>query len=124
VPLPTASALGIPLVPPGFFHVPSLLEVAPPSPLLGNLMPMPLGGPPVVLGSAPPVVLGAPEVPTEGSRGHGFGACKPCAFVFKGGCTNGVQCQFCHLCPPGEKKQRKKDWKEARKAVVQAPGFF
>ena len=35
--------------------------------------------------------------------------CKPCGFVHKPeGCTNGANCQYCHLCPPGTIKQRKK----------------
>jgi hypothetical protein len=48
-----------------------------------------------------------PGVPTEGSVAHYFGTCKPCVFVFKNGCKNGPSCTFCHLCQPGEKKQRK-----------------
>eukprot|EP00931_Biecheleriopsis_adriatica_P000625 TRINITY_DN100700_c0_g1_i1.p1 TRINITY_DN100700_c0_g1~~TRINITY_DN100700_c0_g1_i1.p1 ORF type:complete len:530 (-),score=108.79 TRINITY_DN100700_c0_g1_i1:143-1651(-) len=55
------------------------------------------------------LVLGSPEYPTVGSRGHGRGSCKPCAFVFTKGCEGGVQCSFCHLCPPGEKKRRTKE---------------
>lgn len=56
--------------------------------------------------------LGSPEMPTVGSAGHNHGQCKPCAFVWKGdGCGNGVQCPFCHLCDPGEKKRRAKDKK-------------
>mmetsp|Transcript_23600 Transcript_23600/g.73519 ORF Transcript_23600/g.73519 Transcript_23600/m.73519 type:complete len:273 (+) Transcript_23600:46-864(+) len=53
--------------------------------------------------------LGMPGVPSMGSAGHHLGLCKPCAFVFKGGCTNGVNCTFCHLCEFGEKKRRKKE---------------
>jgi hypothetical protein len=48
-------------------------------------------------------------IPTKGSVGHYVGKCKPCAFVFKGGCESGVLCEFCHLCPPGEKIRRKKE---------------
>jgi len=47
-----------------------------------------------------------------GSAGHDFGQCKPCAFLWKDpkqpGCENGRDCEFCHLCPPGEVKRRKK----------------
>jgi|Transcript_113974 hypothetical protein len=43
-----------------------------------------------------------------GSAGHHKGICKPCAFVYKGGCESGAQCQYCHLCPPGEKQRRKR----------------
>jgi len=49
------------------------------------------------------------ELPSKGSALHPWGACKPCAFVFEVGCANGVNCQFCHLCEPGEKKRRKKE---------------
>mmetsp|Transcript_18699 Transcript_18699/g.51317 ORF Transcript_18699/g.51317 Transcript_18699/m.51317 type:complete len:266 (+) Transcript_18699:81-878(+) len=66
-------------------------------------------------------VLGSPEVPTVGSQGHIFGNCKPCAFVYKGGCASGVECKFCHLCPPGEKKQRKKERKAVRRCMLTRP---
>eukprot|EP00931_Biecheleriopsis_adriatica_P083658 TRINITY_DN572_c0_g1_i2.p1 TRINITY_DN572_c0_g1~~TRINITY_DN572_c0_g1_i2.p1 ORF type:complete len:321 (-),score=67.32 TRINITY_DN572_c0_g1_i2:322-1284(-) len=43
-----------------------------------------------------------------GSRLHGTGMCKPCAFFWKAeGCTNGEQCRHCHLCPQGEIKVRR-----------------
>lgn len=51
-------------------------------------------------------VLGFASV---GSNEHDGGSCKPCGFIWKGGCKNGEECQFCHLCPPGEMKKRKKD---------------
>ncbi|CAE7580712.1 unnamed protein product [Symbiodinium sp. CCMP2456] len=60
-------------------------------------------------------VLNPAEVPTRGSAGHGLGACKPCAFVYKDGCQSGFECQFCHICPPGEKIRRKKELKQRRK---------
>jgi hypothetical protein len=53
--------------------------------------------------------LGSIELPTVGSAGHKWGACKPCAFLYKRGCQNGVQCSFCHLCDSGEKKRRQKE---------------
>lgn len=53
--------------------------------------------------------LGSPDLPTMGSGGHRYGSCKPCAFVHTKGCGNGVQCQFCHLCSPGEKKRRQRE---------------
>jgi len=48
------------------------------------------------------------EVPTRGSAGHRFGACKPCAFFHTKGCGNGFDCPFCHLCKPDEIRRRKK----------------
>jgi hypothetical protein len=53
--------------------------------------------------------LGSAEMPSRGSALHQFGACKPCAFVFAEGCMNDINCQFCHLCEPGEKKRRRKE---------------
>jgi len=52
--------------------------------------------------------LGSNELPTVGSAGHHLGGCKPCAFAHTKGCENGVNCNFCHLCEPGEKKRRQK----------------
>lgn len=49
-----------------------------------------------------------PGIPTIGSMKHAYGTCKPCAFVFKNGCSNGLECKFCHLCEPGERQRRKK----------------
>jgi len=57
--------------------------------------------------------LGSDELPTVGSRHHGVGGCKPCAFIWKEpGCENGVDCPYCHLCDAGEKKRRAKEKKE------------
>jgi len=56
--------------------------------------------------------LGSPDLPTVGSAGHRVGRCKPCAFVWKeGGCSNGTDCPFCHLCGPSERRNRKKERK-------------
>ncbi|CAE8605150.1 unnamed protein product [Polarella glacialis] len=46
-------------------------------------------------------------LPSQGSVGHWQGRCKPCAFLYEG-CENGFLCEFCHLCPPGEIKRRKR----------------
>lgn len=55
-----------------------------------------------------------------GSAAHETGTCKPCAFLWKDlkqpGCQNGRDCIFCHLCPPGEVKRRKKEKMLMRKA--------
>jgi hypothetical protein len=63
-------------------------------------------------------VLGSPECPTVGSQGHHVGNCKPCAFLYTKGCSNGVNCSFCHLCEPGEKKKRAKENRAARRGAV------
>merc|ERR1719327_388972 len=55
-----------------------------------------------------------------GSSGHHFGRCKPCAFYWKEGCKDGQACQFCHTCPPDEKKKRTKQkqaWRRAMKVA-------
>jgi hypothetical protein len=56
--------------------------------------------------------LGSPEMPTIGSSEHASGLCKPCSFFHKNGCENGVQCIFCHLCEPNEKRRRQKEKKK------------
>mmetsp|Transcript_61540 Transcript_61540/g.161654 ORF Transcript_61540/g.161654 Transcript_61540/m.161654 type:complete len:132 (+) Transcript_61540:312-707(+) len=63
----------------------------------------------------PQPVVGSADMPSRGSALHQWGACKPCAFVVHGACKNDVQCEFCHLCEPGEKKRRRKDWLEHKR---------
>jgi hypothetical protein len=47
--------------------------------------------------------------PSKGSSLHGTGRCSPCAWFWKQkGCQNGPGCDYCHLCPEGELKNRKK----------------
>jgi hypothetical protein len=49
------------------------------------------------------------EVPTIGSALHSRGECRPCGFFWKpSGCHFGPNCHYCHLCPEGELKARKK----------------
>jgi len=69
------------------------------------------GSPP---GEAAP---GSAELPSVGSGQHDAGRCKPCAFVHSKGCADGVLCQFCHLCEPGEKKRRQREKLKCRKAA-------
>lgn len=66
--------------------------------------------PVISLSNALELAVGSPECPSIGSKQHHHdpGACKPCAHFFKGGCQNGANCSFCHLCPPGELKRRQK----------------
>jgi len=42
---------------------------------------------------------------------HARGECRPCAYVYhkEDGCRWGGACNFCHLCPPGAMKKRKKE---------------
>jgi hypothetical protein len=48
-------------------------------------------------------------LPSPGSALHGTGNCQPCAWFWKAkGCMNDKSCAYCHLCPEGELKQRKK----------------
>jgi len=53
------------------------------------------------------------ELPKEtqslGSALHATGNCRPCAWFWKPiGCQNDQNCTFCHLCPEGAVKARKK----------------
>lgn len=59
--------------------------------------------------SAPPRQRPTPAF-SVGSIPHQMGQpCKPCGFVHKlEGCENGAECRYCHLCPPGSIRQRKK----------------
>jgi hypothetical protein len=46
---------------------------------------------------------------SEGSEAHPHD-CKPCAWYHHArGCQRGADCEFCHLCPAGEIKRRKKE---------------
>lgn len=47
------------------------------------------------------------------TEAHKAGTCKPCAYFFAkaDGCRWHNSCEFCHLCPPGEIKKRKKQKK-------------
>lgn len=49
-------------------------------------------------------------LPSVGSAEHGSGRCHPCAWFWKPGrgCQEGANCDYCHLCPEGELKARKK----------------
>jgi len=57
-------------------------------------------------------ILHEVEVDNFGSvtEAHTLGMCKPCAYfiVKKDGCRQGAECPFCHLCPKGELKKRRK----------------
>lgn len=55
-----------------------------------------------------------------GSKDHDTGRCKPCGFLYKdaNGCQNGADCPFCHMCPPGEIRRRKKEKTQWRRMVA------
>jgi len=61
--------------------------------------------------------VGTSELPSVGSMLHNKGQCKPCVFFHSKdkGCGAGKGCEFCHLCPEGEKLRRKKEKKEMMK---------
>lgn len=57
----------------------------------------------------PPGLRAPPGTPSHGSSLHKIGNCWPCAYFWKdGGCPNGEDCGYCHLCPQGEMKLRKR----------------
>lgn len=64
------------------------------------------------LQSAPPKIEQVPfrtRVP-ENEYKHLKRKCSPCAYYYKpDSCRQGAQCEFCHLCPKGEIKLRKKE---------------
>lgn len=48
-------------------------------------------------------------LPSVGSALHGCGGCTACAWFWKPqGCANGEDCPYCHLCPQGEIRRRRK----------------
>jgi len=54
---------------------------------------------------------------SAGSDLHGTGHCRPCAWLYKpDGCKNGAECHYCHSCPEGEIKTRKKSKVEAMRS--------
>ena len=62
-----------------------------------------------------------------GSELHQHGRCSPCAwFHKKAGCRHGSSCAYCHTCPPGFVKQRRKALKQflAQPAVARVPGLI
>jgi len=82
--------------------------------------------------SAPGIVMEQSfrtKQPTMEER-HKMGNCKPCAyFLYKtDGCRNADDCEFCHLCEPGEKKRRQKEKRSffatVRKQLRDVPGHI
>lgn len=73
------------------------------------------GSPPQVM--SPPKQIASPQqlspiagLASVGAALHGTGECKPCAWFWKpGGCEHQAACGFCHACPEGEIRRRKKE---------------
>lgn len=70
---------------------------------------------PLLLDIRPPPGLPAPPPastrpwPSVGSKLHGSGECRPCAWFHKPqGCQNAAECRHCHVCPEGAIKLRRK----------------
>lgn len=45
-----------------------------------------------------------------------FKECRPCPWVFRGGCVNGDVCKHCHLCSVGDFREHMKLRARLRKA--------
>jgi len=58
-----------------------------------------------------PIDSGPGPSRSSGSGLHHLGQCNPCAWQHRmaKGCSNGSGCSFCHMCPPGAAKTRKKE---------------
>lgn len=63
--------------------------------------------------------VGPLMMPSVGSAGHEASppTCKPCAFFHTKGCEMGTECEFCHLCGPEVRRQRRRMKIECRQAV-------
>jgi len=62
------------------------------------------------------------HLPSKGSANHGTGKCRPCAWFWKPqGCSNDKDCGYCHVCPEGELKSRKKEKVQAMRLGALVP---
>lgn len=58
------------------------------------------------------------DLPSLGALGHDQRCCKPCGFVHhKDGCSAGVNCSFCHLCPPGTIERQRQSKRQLIRAA-------
>jgi len=77
---------------------------------------------PSLLQAPPGLGMGHLANLNPGSMLHGTGTCSPCAWYWKPkSCLNAQGCAFCHLCPDGELKARKKAKHAARRGVPLTP---
>jgi len=92
---------------PGDLAVPEELQDAPPAQLQDAPPVEPQVQPQA--DAAEPAEPAEPEQLNNGSRLHVTGECEPCAWFWRPtGCSHGLECRRCHLCPEGEVKARKK----------------
>lgn len=87
--------------------LPAMLPSASPPPRLLQASEMPACPVATSTASAAAMQHGLLQLPSKGSALHGFGQCRPCAFVHSKGCDSGALCQYCHICDAGEKKRRR-----------------
>jgi len=64
-----------------------------------------------------PIGMNMEQVASIGSEGHFRGQCNPCAFAHTKGCSNGVLCEFCHLCDAGAKKRRARERRASQRTA-------
>lgn len=97
-------------------HAPMVVHTAfsqfAPAPMQYPQRPVPVQQPILGLPKAHPSIA---EFPSVGSRDHHLGTCKPCAYFGDKGCQSGMNCQYCHICPPGELKRRQKARRSAQR---------
>lgn len=58
-----------------------------------------------------------------GTIHHAAEACSPCLFWFKGACTKGLRCSYCHLKHQGQKNKRIRPSKAARQRMREEAGL-
>lgn len=71
---------------------------------------------------APSATDALTESESQKSLRHSTGQCRPCAWFYRpSGCKNAEACGYCHLCPAGELKARKKNKIVALRTGALAP---
>lgn len=109
--VPSEATFGLQTATP--WHEASCVSVPPPPPPFE----MAPAAPPV-LRLAEALPLQASALPSVGSAMHHLGVCRPCTFFHTRGCENKDNCNFCHLCLPGEKKRRLRAQRLAKKGAT------